>query len=111
MNNKKDIPDKDIIYDLYITKNLNPTSIENQLNISHYTFLKALKEYNIVKSKEHIKECREKTNLERYGFNNPSKSAEVKSKIGQANKLKSRETVKKSKETKLIRYGNKIIIT
>lgn len=106
MHKKAILPTKDSIYNLYIEQNLPPSKIEEILNISHFIFCKSLKEYNIVKSKQLIKECREKTNIEKYGVSNPSKNIDIKNKIGLSNKSKSEETVKKIKQTKFERYGN-----
>lgn len=106
MSKKVTLPTEGVIRDLYITQNLSPSIIEDKLDITHFIFCKCLKEYNIVKSKELIKKCRETTNLEKYGVTNPSKNIDIKNRIGWANKLNSKDRVEKSKNTKLTRYGN-----
>lgn len=106
MSKKAILPSKELIYELYIEKNLSPDKIENLLHISHFIFSKCLKEYRITKSKHLITECRENTNLERYGVVNVSKTQVVKKRIGVANKLNSNTRVLKSKSTKLERYGD-----
>ena len=79
--NKKIQISKDNLVELYITKNLSPSEIENDLNISHSSFCKYIKQFGIVKSKDLIVECRRRTNLEKYGsetYNNMKKNQETK---------------------------------
>ena len=97
---------KDTLFDLYIVKNLSPTEIEKELTISHSSFTKYIKEFNIVKSKELIKECRKRTNLLKYGVDNPSKSVVVKTKISSANKLNKDIIMEKRRKTNLEKYGS-----
>ena len=104
--NKKIQISKDTLVDLYIVKNLSPTEIEKELGISHSSFTKYIKEFNIVKSKELIKECRKRTNLLKYGVDNPSKSAVVKTKISSANKINKDIIIEKRRKTKLEKYGS-----
>ena len=104
--NKKIQISKDTLFELYITKNLSPTEIEKELTISHTSFTKYVKEFNIVKSKELIKECRKRTNLLKYGVDNPSKSIDVKNKISSANKLNKDIIIQKRRKTKLEKYGS-----
>ena len=106
MNKKVTLPNKDELIDLYITQNLSPTIIQEKLGISNFIFCKALKEYNITKSKELVAECRKRTNLAKYGTANVSKCDYIKNKISKANKEHSQSTVSKSKKTKLERYGD-----
>lgn len=105
MNKKLQIS-KDTLFDLYIVKNLSPTEIEKELAISHSSFTKYVKEFNIVKSKELIKECRKRTNILKYGVDNPSKSTIVKTKISSANKLNKNIIIEKRRKTKLEKYGS-----
>ena len=104
--NKKIQISKDNLVELYITKNLSPSEIENDLNISHSSFCKYVKQFGIVKSKDLIAECRRRTNLERYGVDNPSKSPGVKDKISSTNKLNKDTIIQKRKQTNLDRYGS-----
>lgn len=104
--NKKIQISKDTLFDLYIVKNLSPTEIEKELAISHSSFTKYIKEFNIVKSKELIKECRKRTNILKYGVDNPSKSTIVKTKISSANKLNKNIIIEKRRKTKLEKYGS-----
>ena len=104
--NKKIQISKDTLFDLYIVKNLSPTEIEKELTISHSSFTKYIKEFNIVKSKELIKECRKRTNLLKYGVDNPSKSVVVKTKISSANKLNKDIIMEKRRKTNLEKYGS-----
>ena len=104
--NKKIQISKDTLFDLYIVKNLSPTEIEKELTISHSSFTKYIKEFNIVKSKELIKECRKRTNLLKYGVDNPSKSVMVKTKISSANKLNKDIIMEKRRKTNLEKYGS-----
>lgn len=104
--NKKIQVSKDTLFDLYIVKNLSPTEIEKELDISHSSFTKYIKEFNIVKSKELIKECRKRTNLLKYGVDNPSKSTTVKTKISSANKINKNIIIEKRRKTKLEKYGS-----
>lgn len=105
MNKKLQIS-KDTLFDLYIVKNLSPIEIEKELAISHSSFTKYIKEFNIVKSKELIKECRKRTNILKYGVDNPSKSTIVKTKISSANKLNKNIIIEKRRKTKLEKYGS-----
>lgn len=104
--NKKIQVSKDTLFYLYIVKNLSPTEIEKELDISHSSFTKYIKEFNIVKSKELIKECRKRTNLLKYGVDNPSKSTTVKTKISSANKINKNIIIEKRRKTKLEKYGS-----
>lgn len=104
--NKKIQISKDTLFDLYVIKNLSPTEIEKELAISHSSFTKYIKEFNIVKSKELIKECRKRTNMLKYGVDNPSKSTAVKTKISSANKLNKNIIIEKRRKTKLEKYGS-----
>ena len=104
--NKKIQISKNTLVDLYIVKNLSPTEIEKELGISHSSFTKYIKEFNIVKSKELIKECRKRTNFLKYGVDNPSKSATVKTKISLANKINKDIIIEKRRKTKLEKYGS-----
>lgn len=104
--NKKIQVSKDTLFDLYIVKNLSPTEIEKELDISHSSFTKYIKEFNIVKSKELIKECRKRTNLLKYGVDNPSKSTTVKTKISSTNKINKNIIIEKRRKTKLEKYGS-----
>lgn len=103
--NKLLIINKETLYNLYIEENLSPSEIENKLKISHSSFVKYTKQFNIVKSKELIKECRKITNLLRYGVDNPSKLSETREKISLANKLNKHIIIEKRRKTKLEKYG------
>lgn len=97
---------KETLYDLYIKKNLSPDEIERELKISHSSFTKYIKQFNISKPKQLIKECRKRTNLRRYGVDNPSKSPETKEKISLANKSNKDIIIEKRRKTNLEKYGS-----
>lgn len=106
MSKKITLPEKELIYDLYINQNMNSQEVCEKLNISSFCLSKCLSTYNIRKSTELISQCRQKTNIEKYGVSNAAKADIVKEKIGKANKLNAKDTVIKAKHTKLIKYGN-----
>ena len=106
MSKKITLPEKELIYDLYINQNMNSQEVCEKLNISSFCLSKCLSTYNIRKSTELISQCRQKTNIEKYVVSNAAKADIVKEKIGKANKLNAKYTVIKAKHTKLIKYGN-----
>lgn len=87
---------KEILYDLYINKNLSRGEVRKELNISDYKLRGLLKEYNIFKPISKRREKSVKTNLEKYGVDNPAKSEIVKN---------------KAINTSLKKYGTKYYIT
>lgn len=82
--NKKEELNKDNLYDLYIKKNRTMVEIGKMFKCSRNYVSKKLREFNIEKDYEKIKETmkinREKTCLNKYGVINVSQIAEVKQK-------------------------------
>lgn len=107
-------PSEDIIRELYVNQNLPKQEVAQQLGITIWTFSNLLKRYSINKSPEKVVSLRQKTCIEKYGVDNPSKSSEIKSKIIQTNYSKygassftaSEDGKKAIKETKLLKYGD-----
>lgn len=97
---------KNNLKDLYINKNLSKEECCKILNLSNHTLSKLLSELDIRKTKDQILQLRKKTNIEKYGFDNPSKSQSIKNKIAEKNHLNKESRVLKIKETKLQKYGD-----
>ena len=87
---KKIMIEKDVLYDLYIIKNMNIKDISKQLNTSISTISKKINSYGIKKDKKIITSNFKKTMKERYGENCFSVSE---------------QTIQKRKETCLRKYG------
>lgn len=106
---------KETIIDLYINQNLSKEETAKQLNITMWSLSNLLKQYNIKKSKDNIKELRERTCVDRYGVKNTWQSEEIKEKIKETNRekygtdwfLSTEDAKEKSAQTKLERYGSK----
>ena len=81
---------KNWLYEQYITLNKSMEKIAEENNVSRFVILKRLEKYDIKKTKDVIKQNREKTCIKKYGVSNPNKSKEVRN---------------KTKETCLKRYG------
>lgn len=109
---------KDIIYDLYITKNLRRTEVCEILNISEYLLKKLLKEFNIKKDISKRYELSRQTKLEKYGntCNMQSKESIDKrnktmlERYGSISAFKDKEVYDKRNKTMLERYGVKYIM-
>ena len=126
-----DIANKIKLY--YLEENKTKEEVSKLLNITLYTLSNYIKEYNLSKNKEKIKEKRKETCLNKYGTDNVSKSNFIKEKIKQTNqekygansfssteqgKEKSLKTkkdrdgvsnynnIEKNRDTKLLKYGN-----
>mgnify|MGYP002520696254 CR=1 FL=1 len=108
------LPAEEDVRELYIVQNLSKQEVSQRLNITIWTLSNLLKKYDICKSSKDIISARQKTCLEKYGVDNPSKAPETKDKILQTNHSrygassftsseKGKEAVKK---TKLLRYGD-----
>lgn len=126
-----DIANKIKLY--YLEENKTKEEVSKLLNITLYTLSNYIKEYNLSKNKEKIKEKRKETCLNKYGTDNVSKSNFIKEKIKQTNQekygansfssteqgkekiLKTKKdrygvsnynNIEKNRDTKLLKYGN-----
>ena len=97
--------EKDILYDEYITKNLPLSTISDIHKCTKKQLTRLLKIYSIKKSDELVRECRRKTNLTKYGCENPSSSDIVKNKKSINNPFSRPEVQEKIRLTNLKKYG------
>lgn len=105
---------KELLYELYIKKNLTITEIAKQLGTYHRKVTNLLKEYGIEKSKEQYKQSRKDSLNRKYGVSNISQLQTVKDKkreksiekYGTDYIFQSEEIKDKIKETKLEKYGD-----
>ena len=112
---EKSLPEisKDDLYKLYITDNLSIAKISEAYNVSTKYILTKLNNYEIKKDTSDITSSRIKTNLEKYGSENPSSSdiiknkrkETVKSKYGVDNVFQNEEVKEKIKSTNIEKYG------
>lgn len=88
--------EKDVLYELYLIKNLTMVECSEILGVPEYIISKFVKKYNFVKTDNMIKDCRrrslEKFSMKKYGVKNISMAPEVK---------------KKKEEKSLEKYGTK----
>lgn len=101
----------EVLYDLYVRRNLPVLELERYLNCSRTKLYSYLKKYNLKKDKDKSNLLRRKTCMERYGVDNPQKD----NTIHERNVLSLKETllyhkdeiVEKRNKTKFERYGKK----
>lgn len=67
--------------DIYIIQNNSKLETSKILGVSEATISNYLRKYNIHKTAEQIVECREKTNIDKFGFTNHMKTEEQKNKF------------------------------
>lgn len=109
---------KELLYELYIKKNLTITEIAKQLGTYHRKVTNLLKEYGIEKSKEQYKQSRQESIQRKYGVDNISQLQSVKDKkreksiekYGTDYIFQAEEIKDKIKETKLENMEMHIII-
>lgn len=80
---KRIIVDKEEFYKLYIVENKSLDEVSNIMNISTRRLYAFKKENDIYKDSEQKSLLRKKTNLEKFGVENPYQSEEIKSKCKQ----------------------------
>lgn len=80
---KKIIIDKEKFYQLYIIENKSLEEVSKIMRISTRKLYAFKKEQNIYKDSEQKSSLRKKTNLEKFGVENPYQSEEIKSKCKQ----------------------------
>jgi hypothetical protein len=94
---------KETILDFYIEQNHTKKEVCNKFGITMSGLSLLLKHYEIVKDKSAVVMLRKRTNLKKYGVDNPAKSAKIKEKISKANKSLNKEEVEKhNKEIKAL---------
>ena len=80
--------DKSIIYKYYIEENLSYDEASKQIGISPSQVRRLCNKYGFVKDKSDVISSREKTNIEKYGCENPFGNKEVQKKIVETNRKK-----------------------
>ena len=104
---------KDVLYNLYIKKNMMVLEIANMYNVSKSAIETRLKKYGIKKDKKLWSANYKKVILGKYGVDNISQNPEIKEKkksvflekYGVDNPNKSPKIKEKSKQTTLKKYG------
>ena len=67
---KLKLPSKEEFTNLYITNNLSIQEMAEHYNVGRSTIDNWIKIFQIIKSKELIKQCKERTNLKKFGYTN-----------------------------------------
>lgn len=80
--------DKSIIYKYYIEENLSYDEASKQIGISPSQVRRLCNKYGFVKDKSDVISSREKTNIKKYGCENPFGNKEVQKKIVETNRKK-----------------------
>lgn len=70
MTQKIKLPSKDDFYNQYITNNLSIQEMAEHYNVGRSTINNWIKAFQITKSKELIKQCKERANLKKFGYTN-----------------------------------------
>jgi len=70
MTQKIKLPSKEDFYNQYITNNLSIQEMAEYYNVGKSTIDNWIKAFQIKKSKELIKQCKERTNLKKFGYTN-----------------------------------------
>lgn len=70
MTQKIKLPSKEDFYNQYITNNLSIQAMAEHYNVGKSTIDNWIKAFQIKKSKELIKQCKERTNLKKFGYTN-----------------------------------------
>ena len=98
---------KEQLEDLYYRQELSFKTIKKILHISSKTLAKYKKEFSLqVRSKEKILEITKKTNLKKYGCENPMQNKGIQNKAKET--IKREKVVEKRKQTCLEKYGVEI---
>lgn len=80
--------DKSIIYKYYIEENLSYDEASKKIGISPSQVRRLCNKYGFVKNKSEVISSREKTNIKKYGCENPFGNKEVQKKIVETNRKK-----------------------
>ena len=70
MTQKIKLPSKEDFYNQYITNNLSIQELSEHYNVGKSTIDNWIRTFQITKSKELIKQCKERTNLKKFGYTN-----------------------------------------
>lgn len=70
MTQKIKLPSKEEFTNLYITDNLSIQEMAEHYNVGRSTIDNWIKTFQIIKPKELIKQCKERTNLKKFGYTN-----------------------------------------
>lgn len=70
MTQKIKLPSKEDFYNQYITNNLSIQELSEHYNVGKSTIDNWIKAFQITKPKELIKQCKERTNLKKFGYTN-----------------------------------------
>ena len=76
---------KDALYDLYITRNLPVSKVAEYFSVGRKVIQNRLSKFGIAKTQEQIAECRRKSNIEKYGVENPMQAKAVREKAQTTN--------------------------
>ena len=94
---------KEALYDLYITRNLPVSKVAEYFSVGRKVIQNRLSKFGIAKTQEQIAECRRKSNIEKYGVENPSQAESVKAK--KSNPFNDPAIQQKIRETNRAKYG------
>ena len=119
---KENVPTKADVFYLYIELNLNYEEMAKIFHCSYMDVFRLNKKYKIKKNKELVQACRERTNIEKYGFKSPmqtkdgrakmrgKRSEETKNKMSLIVKQRwdctKKERLEKVRQTRLLHYGD-----